>query len=54
MPNAPYNSWRGCANNNGFIERLVLSVVEVSRDAQYKCPMPQLHTLMRSEVATPT
>ncbi|MEI1377565.1 amylo-alpha-1,6-glucosidase [Nostoc sp. UHCC 0926] len=42
-----YNSWRGYANDAGSIERLVLSAVvgaasrrEASRDAQYKCPMP--------------
>ncbi|MEH1893320.1 MAG: DALR anticodon-binding domain-containing protein [Nostoc sp.] len=29
---AQYNSWRGCANDAGSIER--------SRDAQYNCPMP--------------
>ncbi|MEH2337442.1 MAG: hypothetical protein V7K49_20465 [Nostoc sp.] len=38
MPNIQYNSWRGCANYTGSIERLVLSAVEASRDAQ--CPMP--------------
>ncbi|MEH2464894.1 PAS domain-containing protein [Nostoc sp.] len=63
--NAQYNSSlqeaaprRGCANDTGSIERLVLNAVvgaasrrEASRDAQYKCPMPtiRIHTLIQED-----
>ncbi|MEH2064122.1 MAG: hypothetical protein V7K50_17955 [Nostoc sp.] len=42
MPNAPYNSWRGCANDCAVVERSdALSVAEVSKlSTSAQCPIP--------------
>ncbi|MEH2062670.1 MAG: hypothetical protein V7K50_10365 [Nostoc sp.] len=55
MPNAQYNSWRGCANDfstrryaNAVVERSdALSVVEVSKlSTSAQCPIPNTSTYL--------